>query len=49
MSVNPPPVTLDFQPVRIVKYSDLTSIFTRDQLEEYTENNEFEEIMFEPR
>jgi hypothetical protein len=49
MRVNPPTVKFEFQPMRIIKYSDLTSIFTKDQLTEYTENNEFEEIMFEPR
>lgn len=49
MSSNPPEVQFDFQPVRIVKYSDLSSIFTRDQLSNYTDLNLFEEIMFEPK
>lgn len=49
MSVNPPDVKFEFQPIRIVKYSDLTSIFPREQLINYIDNNQFEEIMFEPR
>jgi hypothetical protein len=32
VTVNPPKVNFEFEPVRIIKYSDLTSIFEKEQL-----------------
>mgnify|MGYP006094557307 CR=1 FL=1 len=30
MTVNPPEVKFEFQPVRVIKYSDLTSVFSEE-------------------
>lgn len=36
LETNAPKINFDFNPQRIISYSDLSVIFTRDQLIEYT-------------
>lgn len=49
LETHAPEITFEFQPSRIVHYSDLSVIFSHDQLMKYTENVKFEEKMFEKK
>jgi len=49
MSLNPPKIDFNFNPARIVCYSNLTSIFARNDLEKYVQDVKFNEIMFEQK
>ena len=50
MVQNPPHIDFKFNPVRVIKYSDLTSIFSRELLVEYTNAaTDFPEKLFEPK
>jgi hypothetical protein len=49
MEQNPPKIDFNFNPTRIVSYSNLTSIFTRGDLEKYVQDVKFNEIMFDQK
>jgi len=46
LNMNPPILSFKFQSSRVVHYSDLSGLFTREQLSSVFQNVEFEEKLF---
>ena len=49
LKMNPPVLSFNFQPSRIVHYSDLSGLFKKDQLKDLFKNQTYEEKLFKPK